>query len=460
MTPQNQQILQRVADFISSQELISPVSGQSSCPAIYVALSGGPDSVALLHILHSLGYRCYALHCNFHLRGDESDRDERFCRELCAQLSIPLEVRHFDTYQYMQEHHLSLEMAARQLRYEWWKSLLNSHESAAESTNLDTSEGKSTPQTIALGHHQDDSIETLLMNLMRGTGIQGLTGIVARNEASHVVRPLLCLQRSEILAYLADNHLGYVTDSTNLENDTLRNQLRNQLLPLMEQILPQARQGIVQTMQHLQGTQHFAQEYLSQFDHLTRHYNQWGIEWDELPLADLQAAFPVHAEDYLHYWEQRHQMPHLRLCRDAQRLYTAPLDDVVIEAHRPTLLAEECPARDASDAISPSSLASTPTPIANASDLSQLFDADTITMPLTLRRYQQGDRMAPIGLQGHTKLLSDLFQNAHYSPMQKATTWLVIDATGAIIWVIGLRISELHKVTEKSRKTLRLTAIQ
>lgn len=445
MPPQTQQILQRVADYIASQQLLFPVNGGVSTlnsklstlnSKIYLGLSGGPDSVALLHILHTLGYRCHALHCNFHLRGAESDRDEQFCRNLCAQLDTPLQVRHFDTYAYMHEHHLSLEMAARELRYEWWQSLIQ--------PTVSTSSPSSQPAAlIALGHHQDDSIETLLMNLLRGTGIQGLTGIVPRNEATHVVRPLLCLQRSEILSYLADNQLTYVTDSTNLQNDTLRNQLRNQLLPLMEQILPQARSGILQTMLHLQGTQHFAQAYLDQFAHLTHHYCQWGIEWDELLLSDLQQALPCHGEDYLHYWQQRYVTQGLRLCRDAQRLYTAPIDDHLIDQHRPQLtLCEADP-----HTIVPSS---------SAADLTQCFDADTIQLPLTLRRYQTGDRMAPLGLDGHTKLLSDLFQNAHYSPMQKSTTWLVTDATGAILWVIGLRISHLHRVTGQTQRVLRM----
>jgi len=427
MTPQNQQILQRVADFITTKGLLAPALDNASTdevrPVVYVGLSGGADSVTLLHILLSLGYSCHALHCNFHLRGAESDRDEQFCRDLCLQLGVPFLVQHFDTFSYMEQKHLSLEMAARELRYDWWKQVINN-------------------KVIALGHHQDDSIETTLMNLMRGTGIQGITGIVPKNEATHVIRPLLCLNRSEILAYLADNQLSYVTDSTNLENDTIRNRIRNQLLPLMDQILPHSRQGIVQTIEHLQSTQHFAETLLEQYDYLTRHFNRWGIEWDELSLSDLQKHFPHFAEDYVHYWEQKHSSPGYRICRDTQRIFTAPTDETIYEAYRPELriLTEE-----KSESF------------AKTESLVQLFDADTISLPLTLRRYQTGDRMAPIGLNGHTKLLSDLFQNAHYSPMQKATTWLVTDSTGAILWVIGLRISDLHKVSSQTNRCLRLS---
>lgn len=446
MAPQNPHILHRVASFIAQEGLLPARTGNDfpdqNPPLVFVGLSGGADSVALLHILHSLGYRCLALHCNFHLRGPESDRDEAFCRTLCQGLQIPLMVRSFDTYQYMAQQHLSLEMAARRLRYDWWAQVL---------ANASSDQRQA---VIALGHHQDDSIETLLMNLMRGTGIQGLTGIVARNEHSHVVRPLLCLQRSEILDYLQQNGLTYVTDSTNLQNDTLRNQIRNQLLPLMEQLLPQARQGIITSMQHLQGTQYFAEQFLSQTSALTHHHCQWGIEWDEILLSDIAQAFPQHTQDYIHYWEQRYAASaDTRVCRDALRLYTSPLSEQTFIEHRPTLSI----ATTGTNNNTTSTNGNTTGYRTSAQSLTQQFDADTVQLPLTVRCYQQADRMAPLGLAGHTKLVSDLFHDAHYSPMQKATTWLVADATGAIIWVAGLRISELHKVTGLTQHIMQLT---
>ncbi|MBO7378656.1 MAG: tRNA lysidine(34) synthetase TilS, partial [Bacteroidales bacterium] len=156
---------------------------------LLVGLSGGPDSVALLHMLHKQGCRLVATHCNFHLRGAESDRDEAFCRNLCRELDIPLLVRHFDTRAYMKEHRVSLELAARELRYQWWQELF---------------EGNPEYTHLCLAHHLDDSIETVLFNLMRGTGIQGLTGIPAVNR--RIVRPLLGMSRKEILQYLEEHH--------------------------------------------------------------------------------------------------------------------------------------------------------------------------------------------------------------------------------------------------------------
>ena len=437
MSQKSQHILQRVAEFIARNELLMPPPKQVFCPrcsgdrggaeergGLYIGLSGGPDSVALLHILHTLGYKCKALHCNFHLRGAESDRDQQFCETLCASLGIPLEVRHFDTFAYMEQHHLSVEMAARELRYNWWSDL--------------------TP--IALGHHQDDSIETMLMNLMRGTGIHGMTGIVARNEARHIIRPLLCLSRQDIVDYLSDNGLSYVIDSTNAENETLRNQIRNQLLPLMEQMVPQARQGITRTMEHLQGSEWFADRYLGLFEALTEHHSQWGIEWDELNIAKAARQFPEHLEDYLHEWTAEHTIPsRTQVVRTPKLLYTMPFDEQELVSHRPQLTFEE------KTLDAPMRLVPRP-----SSPFENTFDADTLTHPLTLRRWKEGDRIAPLGMKGRTRLISDLFTDAHYSPMQKATTWLLCDATGDIVWAIGLHMSNRHKVSPATKRIIKI----
>ncbi len=458
MSQKSQHILQRVAEFISRNELFPPrdwkgkegilrddkgrvctESETSNNPFVYIGLSGGGDSVALLHILHTLGYKCKALHCNFHLRGAESDRDQQFCETLCASLGIPLEVRHFDTFAYMEQHHLSVEMAARELRYNWWNDLSNP-------LNLSNPSNPSNPTLVALGHHQDDSIETMLMNLMRGTGIHGMTGIVARNEARHIIRPLLCLSRQDIVDYLSENGLSYVIDSTNAENETLRNQIRNQLLPLMEQMVPQVRQGIARTMEHLQGSEWFADRYLGLFEALTEHHSQWGIEWDELNIAKAAQQFPKHLEDYLHEWTAEHTIPsRTQVVRTPKLLYTMPFDEQELDSHQPQLSFEE------KTLDAPMRLVPRP-----SSPFENTFDADTLTHPLTLRRWKEGDRIAPLGMKGRTRLISDLFTDAHYSPMQKATTWLLCDATGDIVWAIGLHMSDRHKVSPATKRIIKI----
>ena len=412
-------ILTVVSQFLTDQCQIV-----SSSEPLFVALSGGPDSVALLHILHTLGHPVTALHCNFHLRGEESDRDQHFCESLCQQFDIPLEVKHFDTFAYMEQQHLSLEMAARELRYQWWATLLT----PALNTIVQMQ-----PQSIALGHHLDDSIETLLMNLMRGTGINGLTGIVARNEATHVIRPLLCLSRQQILDYLAENDLNYITDSTNLENDTVRNQIRNQLLPLMEQLMPQTRHGIALTMQHLSEVSSWLNQEILQYR--AEHARQVVLDEGSYEMIMQPAAHLIHP--LTQYYQQ--QGFDVRISHDL--LLATPKQQTI--ASRPSHWQIEV--LDASEA--------TPGQDPHIA----YFDADVATQPLSYRRWQQADRIAPLGMQGHTRLLSDVFTDHHLPPHHKQQLWIITDASGQILWVPGLIQSEFAKITSSSKRVLKVT---
>ena len=188
---------------------------------VIVTCSGGADSIFLLHILNKLGFECVVAHCNFHLRGEESDRDENFVREFCKKENLILLVEHFDTKKYAAENKLSIEMAARELRYTWFEKVREKHNA----------------QSIAVAHHSDDSIETILLNMLRGTGLRGICGIRPRNE--YVVRPLLCVNRKEIEDYLSEQGISYITDSTNLENEYTRNKIRNIVMPILREINPQ-----------------------------------------------------------------------------------------------------------------------------------------------------------------------------------------------------------------------------
>ena len=195
---------------------------------VVCAVSGGADSVSMLHVLLSLqdtlGIRVEAAHFNHHLRGAESDRDEHFVRQLCLEHRVTLHTVHFNTEQEAKERHISIEMAARELRYAWFEKTREACSAAV----------------IAVAHHQDDSVETLLLNLIRGTGINGLRGIRPRN--GHIVRPLLCLDRKEIVGYLESIGQAYVTDSTNLQDEYTRNKIRLNLLPMMQEINPSVKE--------------------------------------------------------------------------------------------------------------------------------------------------------------------------------------------------------------------------
>lgn len=423
-------ILPIVSQFMSDNCQIS-----SSDTPLYVALSGGPDSVALLHILHTLGHPVIALHCNFHLRGEESDRDQHFCEELCHSLNIELQVKHFDTFAYMEQRNLSLEMAARELRYQWWQELLStgtllrarSREAERNNSSLFTF------NLIALGHHQDDSIETLLMNLMRGTGINGLTGIVPRNEASHVIRPLLCLSRQHILDYLSAEGLGYITDSSNLENDTVRNQIRNQLLPLMERILPQARHGISLTMQHLSEVSTWMEHEIRQYR--MEHARQVNIDQGSYEMIAKPDPYLIHP--LIHFYQQ--QGFEVKVTRDLL-LATPRRQETPSQPARWKV--EEIAVADATPGLDPHVA---------------YFDAAVVVAPLSFRRWQQADRVAPLGMHGHTRLLSDVFTDHHLPPHHKQLLWVVTDAKGQILWVPGVIQSDYAKITSSTRKVLKVT---
>ncbi|MBR4845992.1 MAG: tRNA lysidine(34) synthetase TilS, partial [Bacteroidaceae bacterium] len=220
-------LLRQVQAYIQTEGLFS------ADDHLLVALSGGADSIALLRILLELGYSCVAAHCNFHLRGEESNRDEAFCQTLCKELNIELHVTHFDTTTYAQEKGISIEMAARELRYEWFEDLCRTYGYTR----------------VAVAHHRDDSVETLLLNLVRGTGLAGLTGIRPIN--GRIVRPLLSLTRQKIIIYLEALGQEFVTDSTNLQDEYVRNKIRLQIIPLLKKINPQVSEKISETIQHL-----------------------------------------------------------------------------------------------------------------------------------------------------------------------------------------------------------------
>lgn len=239
---------------------------------ILVALSGGADSTALLLILKELGYKVHALHCNFHLRGEESNRDQTFVEELCKQNDVPLSVRHFQTEEKAKRRGISLEMAARDLRYDWFRE---------EMKNLKAS-------CIAVAHHRDDQAETLLLNLLRGTGLRGMAGMQPKHEG--IIRPLLCLSREEILDYLQERGQSFVTDSTNSERIAQRNKVRLDVIPLLREINPAV-------VEHLNLASESVRQSLP--------YYKKGIETTFVENGITETCFPLSAlssQTLLHEW--------------------------------------------------------------------------------------------------------------------------------------------------------------
>ena len=422
-------MLSKVKDYIKKRKLLS------LSDLYIVALSGGADSVALLLLLDEMGYKVHALHCNFHLRGEESDRDERFCEDLCLKKNIPFHRIHFDTLMYAETHKMSVEMAARELRYRYFEQLRK--DIGAEA--------------ICVAHHQDDTVETVLLNLVRGTGLRGLTGIQPRNGA--ILRPLLCVTRTEIEAYLATKQQDYVTDSTNLETDFVRNKIRLQVVPLLRQLNPAVSENIVRTAEHLTE----AQKVLDAVVDTYKGSNQ----------LDLCALQQVGSAEYIVFeWLKQYgfngsQVQQV-ISAETGSIFSSPTGYEVLK-DRDRLLVE------------PTIMAFTPiripeegtyvlpddrrlnvrrsNPFVSKDSHEATLDARQVRFPLTVRRVEEGDWMIPYGMTGR-KLLSDLMTDLKMSLFDRRRQLVVVDAQGAVVWAIGLRTDHRCRVTDATQEVI------
>ena len=422
-------MLSKVKDYIKKHKLLS------LSDLYIVALSGGADSVALLLLLDEMGYKVHALHCNFHLRGEESDRDERFCEDLCLKKNIPFHRIHFDTLMYAETHKMSVEMAARELRYRYFEQLRK--DIGAEA--------------ICVAHHQDDTVETVLLNLVRGTGLRGLTGIQPRNGA--ILRPLLCVTRIEIEAYLATKQQDYVTDSTNLETDFVRNKIRLQVVPLLRQLNPAVSENIVRTAEHLTE----AQKVLDTVVDTYKGSNQ----------LDLCALQQVGSAEYIVFeWLKQYgfngsQVQQV-ISAETGSIFSSPTGYEVLK-DRGRLLVE------------PTIMAFTPiripeegtyvlpddrrlnvrrsNPFVSKDSHEATLDARQVRFPLTVRRVEEGDWMIPYGMTGR-KLLSDLMTDLKMSLFDRRRQLVVVDAQGAVVWAIGLRTDHRCRVTDATQEVI------
>lgn len=417
-----------------------------------VALSGGADSVALLRCLLALDYQIEAAHCNFHLRGEESDRDEQFVAELCQQLNIPLHRAHFDTKCYAEIHKVSIEMAARDLRYRYFEQLRQDLEAEA----------------ICVAHHEDDSVETVLINLIRGTGIHGLTGI--RPRQGHIVRPLLCLSRKEIEMKLAQLNQPYVTDSTNLTADVVRNKIRLQVLPLLRDINPSAATNILVTSKHMAAAERlYDATVASQLSALTTTSASGVASMSIDQLLALPAPECVLFEwlQGFHFSSSSIQQIFNNLSSQTGTTWSSSTHDLIlnrgqilVEPHHepiaPFRIPEEGNYTIENIKITIESIHQSAGQYSHDIDRSPLtatLDAAKVGFPLTIRPVQEGDRFTPFGMKG-SKLVSDFLTDQKASLFERRRQLVITDRTGAIIWLVGRRPDQRFCITEATTSLL------
>lgn len=405
-----------------------------------VALSGGADSVALLLVLKQLGYDIEAAHCNFRLRGEESDRDEQFVKALCLQNKVPLHLIHFDTKAYAELHQVSIEMAARELRYRYFEQLRQ--DIGAED--------------VCVAHHQDDAVETLLMNLIRGTGIHGLTGIRPRN--GHIVRPLLGISRAEIVSFLDNLHQPYVTDSSNLVPDVVRNKIRLEVLPLLQTINPAASENIAKTAQRMAEAEKVFNASVASF---------LASVTSTIDTADL---LKQPSPEYLLYelltplgfTPSQVEQTFEALTGPSGRTFQSPTHELVIDRGRlvvekrqeplPTLRIPEpgtyCYYNDRKFRITLSDDV-----VVSRNPECATLDADKVDFPLNVRPVQAGDRFHPFGMKG-TRLVSDYLTDLKQTLFEKRRQLVVCDANGSIVWLVGRRTDQRVAVSAATRQVL------
>lgn len=439
-------MLNKVSDFIAKHELLDK-------DGLYiVALSGGADSVALLLVLLRLGYRVEAAHCNFQLRGDESNRDEDFVRQLCKDKGIALHLIHFDTRTYAELHQVSIEMAARDLRYRYFEQL-------RQDIGADD---------ICVAHHRDDAVETLLMNLLRGTGINGLTGIRPRN--GHIVRPLLDVSRQKIEEFLDSIGQSYVTDSTNLVNDVLRNKLRLDVLPLLKTINPKAAESIYRTACRMAEAEKVFDAAMESAK--KRVCPQGPLDFEHGGSLDIAALQQEPSPEYLLFeilsplGFSPDSIEHVADSLNGQtgRYFQSDTHELVIDRGR--ILVQGLQSQPTTLRIPETGVyvygdgkvrvERLDGAIVSRDAAMATLDASLVTFPLTLRPVREGDRFVPFGMTG-SRLVSDYLTDLKVSLFDKRRQLVVTDAHDTIVWLVGRRTDNRFRISESTTSTLRIS---
>ena len=414
---------------------------------LLVAVSGGPDSIVLLDALHREGFSVVVAHCNFHLRGDASNEDAKFVRTLAAKCQLPYYQADFDTIAIAEERKISIEMAARDLRYEWFEQMADEH-------NCDL---------IAVAHNADDVVETFFLNLTRGSGLQGLSGMAELR--GRVVRPLLKVSRKQIMEYIAEYQLQYRIDATNLETVYTRNKVRHDIIPQFEKLNPSFLSTMHNNMHFIASAQSIVEAYaVEAYKSVVKIANE-RIIFDLKELTKYQGI-----DTLLFIWLTPYGFSSdvvMQLYRSlgdnfSGKQFYSTTHRIVVE--REYLELSTIKSRDAIHCVSISktdTILESPIRIeikeVDIADFQLIkssnvacLDADKLQYPLRLRRWQQGDWFIPFGMKGRKKL-SDFFVDKKFSTSEKEQLWLLTSGDD-IVWVVGHRVDARYAVTDKTKK--------
>lgn len=434
--------VQQFQEFIARHALFSTQN------KVLAAVSGGKDSVLLAHLLKSSGFDFAIAHCNFQLRGAESTRDETFTSNLAKLLQVPIFLTHFNTADYAAEKHISIQMAARELRYNWFAKI------AAEE-NFDV---------IALAHHQNDAVETVLLNLTRGTGIAGLHGILPKN--GKLVRPMLFLSKENIDQVCAEENLDFVEDSSNASTKYARNKIRLEVVPKLKELNPKLEQTFAQNLERFRQLEQLLQHDLQvlrdavfidlksetriKIADLQKLYPQqlltFGLlrkfDFSEQVVADLLVSLEKHSGKIF-------ESPSHQLILDRTEIIIQPKKTSVKEALQIEENQNEIQLQNFKLRI----LQEESALIIKNNPMSTSVSAEKLVFPLTIRNWQNGDYFFPLGMQ-HKQKLSDFFIHQKVPLNQKNEIPVLVNGNQEIIWIVGFRLDDRYKVQTDSKKVV------
>ncbi len=415
---------------------------------LLVAVSGGADSMALLHLLHTLGYEVAAAHCNFKLRAQESDSDEQLVRSYCTSESIHLYIESFETKAYAKKQGISIEMAARDLRYSWFNDLILKHSFDA----------------IVTGHHGNDSIETFFLNLVRGTGVKGLSGIQFRHL--NVVRPLLDFPRSAVESYCSEHAIGFVHDKSNDDTKFVRNKIRHEIMPVLESINPSFFDTMQTNMAHIKEAEQILENEVERFcsQVLVNEHEKVIIpisKFEEFPqyrtiLFEVLRPYgfnssvvnnivtQLHATSGKQFFSDTH-----RLIKDRHNLLIMPKQELQVQH----FWLEEGQSNQLLNVQVKLFLKSPDFKFSRDPKLIHL-DADLVDLPVLVRKWQKGDTFIPLGMKGFKKV-SDFFIDEKFSIADKEDAWLMVSGDD-IVGILGQRIDNRFKVSPRTQQILEI----
>ncbi len=419
---------------------------------LLVAVSGGVDSVALTDLIHHAGFKFTIAHCNFQLRGEESDRDEAFVRKLGEKYGVEVLVKQFNTIQYAEANNLGIQEAARNLRYEWFHELLNS-------------KPKTTNPKLVTAHHADDNVETVLFNILRGTGMNGLHGILP--EQNKTIRPLLFAKREGILAYAQQHQLEWVEDSSNASSRYTRNYIRHEVLPLLKQIFPAVTDNINHSIERWREGEELYEQAIALHKRKLCEVKENEVH---ISVLKLQQSSPLKTitfeiiKDFGFTPAQTGEVLSLlqsesgkyvassshRIIRNRNWLIIAPNQSVqatnilIEEGEKKITFSEGILTLEQPVNCQPSSVNSIAT-----------LDATEIKFPLLLRKWKQGDYFYPLGMRKKKKV-SRFLIDQKVSLIDKEKIW-VVESNKKILWIVGLRLDDRFKITDKTKQVLKLS---